>query len=66
MWPCESPQKRRIVIQNGRQNEVAVVTYVTVPIVTGYKESKTYRGGKKRGVAKINSGQSAKNVVQIH
>ena len=48
MWPCESPQKRRIVIQNGRQNEVAVVTYVTVPIVTGYKESKTYRGGKKK------------------
>ena len=48
MWSCESPLKRRIVIQNGRQNEVAVVTYVTVPIVTGYKESKIYRGSKKK------------------
>ena len=30
MWPCENPQKRRIVIQNDRQNEVTVITYVTV------------------------------------
>ena len=49
MWPCENPQNenRRIVIQSGKQNEVAVITYVTVPIVTGYKENKTCRGGKK-------------------
>ena len=26
MWPCENPQKRRIVVQNGKQNEVAVIT----------------------------------------
>ena len=54
MWPCH-PRKRRIVIQNGRQNEVAVITYVMVPVVTGYKENKTCRGGKKGGVAIINS-----------
>ena len=59
MWPCENPQKRCIVIQNGRQNEVALITYVTVPIVTSYKENKTCRGGKKGGMAKINSGESA-------
>ena len=51
----ENPRKRRIIIQNGRQNEVAVITYVMVPIVTGYKENKTCRGGKKGGVAIINS-----------
>ena len=26
---CKNPQKRRIVIQNGRQDEVAVITYAT-------------------------------------
>ena len=40
-------KKRRIVIQNDRQNEVVVITYVTVPIVTGYKENKACRGSKK-------------------
>ena len=40
-------KKRGIVIQNGRQNEVVVITYVTVPIATGYKENKACRGGKK-------------------
>ena len=38
MCPCENPQKRRIIIQNGRQKEVAVIAYVTVPIATGYKK----------------------------
>ena len=66
MWSCESPQKRRIVIQNGRQNEVAVVTYVTVRLSRVTKKVKYTVAVKKRGVAKINSGQSAKNVVQIH
>ena len=55
MWPC----KNRIVIQNGRENEVTVITYVTVAIATGYKENKTCRGVKKGGAAKINSGQAA-------
>ena len=50
--------KRTYRNSNGRQNEVAVITYATVPIVTGYKENKTCRGGKKGGVAKINSGES--------
>ena len=59
MWPCQKPQKRCIIIQNGRQNEVPVITYVTVPTVTGHKENKTCRSGKKGGVAKINSGESA-------
>ena len=45
---AENPQKRRIMIHNGRQNKVAVITYVAVPIVTGYKENKTCRGGKKK------------------
>ena len=45
IWPCGYPQKRRIVIQNGRQNEVAVITYVKVPIATGYKENKACHDG---------------------
>ena len=56
MRPCENPQKKRIVIQNGRQNEFAVITYVTVPVtkkiqrkqIMGYKENKTCRGDIKR------------------
>ena len=52
-------KKRRIIIQNGRQNEAAIITYVTVPIATGYKGNKSCRGGKKRGLAKIYSGESA-------
>ena len=32
MWLCENPQKRRIVIQNDKQNEVAVITYAAVSI----------------------------------
>ena len=39
--------------------EVAVITHVTVLIVTGFKENKTCSGGKKGGVAKIYSGESA-------
>ena len=32
MWPCDNPHKKRTVIQNGRQNEVALITYATVSI----------------------------------
>ena len=32
MWPCENLQKRRIVIQNGRQDEIAVIMYATLSI----------------------------------
>ena len=55
MWYV-SVRERRIIIQNDRQN-----TYVsvTVPIATGYKENKSFYGGKKGGVAKIFSGESA-------
>ena len=52
-------KKRRIIIQSGRQDEVTVITYVTVPIATGHKENKTCRGHKKGGVAKVYSGESA-------
>ena len=60
MWYV-SVRERRIIIQNGRQNEVEVNTYVsvTVPIATRYKENKSCHGGKKGGVAKIFSGESA-------
>ena len=36
-----------------------VITYVTVPIVMGFKENKTCSGGKKGGVAKTYSSESA-------
>ena len=54
MEPCENPQKRCNIIQNGKQNKVALMTFLTVQIVRGYKENKTCCGGKKGGVAKIN------------
>ena len=55
MWYV-SVREKRIIIKNGRQN-----TYVsvTVPIATGYKENKSFHGGRKGGVAKIYSGESA-------
>ena len=59
MWLCENPQKRRFVIQNGRQNKVVVITYVTVPTIMGYKENKKCHGSKTGDMAKINSGKSA-------
>ena len=55
MWYV-SVRERRIIIQNGRQNTYASVT---VPIAPGYKENKSYHGGKKGGVAKIFSGKAA-------
>ena len=30
MWPCENPQKRCIVLQNGRQNKVVVIMNAAV------------------------------------
>ena len=48
MYPWKNPQKSCIVIQNGRQNEVAVIMYVMVLISIGCKENKTCSGGKKR------------------
>ena len=54
MEPCENPQKRCNIIQNGKQNKVALMTFLTVQIVRGYKENKTCCGGKKGGMAKIN------------
>ena len=48
MYPWKNPQKSCIVIQNGRQNEVAVIMYVMVLISMGCKENKTCSGGKKR------------------
>ena len=55
MWYV-SVRERHIIIKNGRQN-----TYVsvTVPIATGYKENKSFHGGRKGGMAKIFSGESA-------
>ena len=58
MWHCENHRKKVSYFKNGRQNEVAVITYITVPIVTGYRENKTCRGGKIGGAAKINSGEA--------
>ena len=57
MHPWKNPQKSCIVIQNGRQNEVAVIMYVMVLISMGYKE-KTCSGGKKVGMVKIYSSES--------
>ena len=58
MWLCKNPQKKCTVIQNGRQNKGVIITYLTLPIVMGYKENKTCCGGKKGGVAKVKSSKS--------
>ena len=58
MWPCKNPQKRWIIIQNGRQNQVAIIMYVMELIVTGYKD-KTYCDVKEGGMAKVSSSESA-------
>ena len=49
MYPWENPQKRCIIIQNGRQNKVAVIMYVMVLISMDYKKNKTCSGGKNSG-----------------
>ena len=59
MYPWKNPQKSCIVIQNGRQNEVAVIMYVMVLISMGCKENKLCHDSKKGGMAKIFSGKSA-------
>ena len=48
MWHV-SVRERRMIIQNGTQNEVEVNTYVSVTVViaTGYKENKSCHVGKK-------------------
>ena len=53
LYPCKNSQKRCIVIQNGRQNEVAVIADGMVSIVMGCKENKTCHGGKKGDVTKF-------------
>ena len=60
MWHV-SVRERRMIIQNGTQNEVEVNTYVSVTVViaTGYKENNSCHVGKKEGAAKIFSGESA-------
>ena len=41
------------MIQNGKHNEITVITYVIAPITMGYKENKACRCGKKEGVANV-------------
>ena len=59
IWLCKNPQKRRIVVQNGRQNKVVVITYAMVSIEHAVVVKKTCHGIKKGGTAKINSSESA-------
>ena len=58
-------RERRVIIQNGRLNEVEVNMYVsvTVMIATSYKENKSFHSGKKGSMAKIFSGESVLKII---